>query len=82
MLLPGYGDQVMANPQQQFALDRNIVSEEQIVVFDDRSGQRILDRNHGRIHAAFSHCGENLRRQGAGKNGCLRENLQRRFVTE
>ena len=46
-------DQVVANAQQRFALDRNIVRQQQIVVFHHRTGQRVLDRNRPPHRRAF-----------------------------
>jgi len=43
------GDQVVLNAQQHLALNRYRMLQQQVIVLEHRSGQAVLNRQHGRV---------------------------------
>jgi len=68
-------DEIVPNAQQPFPLDLHVGLEEEIEVFDYRTGKRVLDGNDRGTDLAILYQLENLCRVGTGNNGCLRLHL-------
>jgi hypothetical protein len=64
-------DQVVANPQQRFALDSDIVNQEKVIVLSDRTCEGVFDRDHGRVNLLRGQGMEDFSREGARQDGCL-----------
>jgi hypothetical protein len=72
----------VADAEQGFALDTDVMSEEQVEVFEDGAGEAVLDGNDSGIDFAVGERGEDVGGEGAGDDVGGGVEFQRRFVTE
>ena len=63
-------------------MNEDVSREQQVEVFGDGAGQRILDRNDSCLDRAILDAIEDLGRAGTWNNCRLRQHLARRFMTE
>ena len=76
------GNQIMSNTEQVLTMDMDRVGEKQVVVFRDRSGERVLDGDDRTVHLALEQLIEDLRRDGAGHYRTTRQHLQSCLMAE
>ncbi len=75
-------DEIVADAQQGFPLDLHLGLKEKVEVFDDGTGERILNRDDRGANLGVLDQLENLCGEGTGNNGCLRFHLKCGFVAK
>jgi hypothetical protein len=75
-------NEVVADAQQRLALYLYLALKEKIEVLDDGTCQRIFNGDDRCADFSVFNQLENLRRLGAGNNGCLRFQIEGSFVTK
>ena len=78
----GHRDQVMPDAHQRLLDHLDVVLQQQVKMFQDRSGEAILNGNHGRIDRPRIQRRKHFRRERAWHNLRVGHELQRRLVTE
>ena len=78
----GQRNQVVADPQMEFAMHEHFAREQQVEVLGHRAGQRILDRDDGSLHRAALHPVKHLRRPGTRNHGRSRQHVPASLVAE
>jgi hypothetical protein len=75
-------DEIVADTQQGFPFDLHLGLKEEVEVFNDRTGERVLDGYDCGANLGVLHAFENLCGECTGNNGCLRFDLKGSFVAK
>jgi len=75
-------DQIVSNAQMHLAVDKKVTRQEQVEMLGNSAGERILDGNDCRLHAAVLHAIEYFRRAGARNHSGPRQHGQSGFMAE
>ena len=78
----GQGDEVVADAQEGFGEDDEIVLEQEVEVLDDGAGETVFDGDDGGIDAALGKRGEDVGGERAGDDGGVGDETGGGFVAE